>query len=233
MAQSKKHKNKKTKKNRPIVITSIIAVVVVIAIILIVSLGTSQKPEKTQYAAVVNDEKIEMAYLDKMYNGVDPMVRMQLTKFQFLNMSLIPDVLLYQEVQKAEVIVTDEEVQIEINKSLVSMGLTMETLSAQLMSVNSSYDEYKTFTKRRMETMKFINEKFPAPTVTDEEARTFFEDNNEAFKTNLGENVTYEVVSEGIKMGIGMESQKALVMDYVNDLRKSAKILVSNELLKS
>ena len=124
MAQSKKQKNsKKSRKNKQIIITSMIAVVVLVVIVLIVTMGTSQQKKSTTTAAVVNGEKIEMAYLDKMYNTIDPTVKMQLTKFDFLNMSIIPDTLLYQEVKKAGMTVTDEEVQADIDASLASMGI--------------------------------------------------------------------------------------------------------------
>jgi len=234
MAQSKKHKNsKKSRKNKQIIITSIIAILVLIVIVMIVTMGTSKQTESTTYAAVVNDEKIEMAYVDKMYNTIDPTVKMQLTKFDFLNMSIIPDTLLYQEVQKAGMTVTDEEVQADIDASLLSMGISNEDLNAQLAAVNSSYDEFYGMTRKKLETLKYVNDNFLPLDVTDEEAKAFFDENVEAFKYNLGENVTYELVSEGIKVGIQIESQKAMVMEKVNELRKSAKILVNNKLLES
>lgn len=232
MAQKSKNKHGKSNNNRQIIIASVLALMVLAAIIVAVVLGTEKQP-KTQYAAIVNGEKIEMAYVDRMYNTIDPIVRMELTKLDFLNLSIIPDVLLYQEVQKAGITATDEEVQADIENTLFSFGLTKEELDSQLAEVNSSYSEFESMTKRKLETLKYVNENFIPPAVTEDEAIAFYHENEEAFKYNLGENVTYELVAEGIKTGIGIETQKAMVMEKVDELRKTAKILVNNALLQS
>lgn len=228
---SKGNKDKKPK-NRQIMITSIIAIIVLAVIVLMVAMGTGEE-QKAQYAAKVNGEKIEMEYVNKIYNGLDPMARAQMTKFDLLNNSIIPDALLYQEVQNSGVIVTEEEVMADINNTLLSAGMTIDDLNSQLEAANTSFEEFKSLTRKRLETLKYVNENFAPPEVSEEEAKSFYDENLDAFRQNLGENVTYGMVAEGIKMGIQMESQQAMVMDYVKDLRSSAKILVNNDLLQS
>ncbi|MFC1722664.1 peptidylprolyl isomerase [Nanoarchaeota archaeon] len=133
---TKKHKHPKHKKERPNWILGAVIFVVLVAVVygIIVLLGKAGTAEP-KVAAYVNDEPITTAYLNEQYDRIPAEYKAFVTKLVLLNQT-INEVLLLQQAEKAGVVVTEEEVQAEINKAVEAAGLEPGMLEAKLAEQN-------------------------------------------------------------------------------------------------
>ena len=178
--------------------------------------------------AVVNGQKISLDDLNANYNTLHPQVKEQISKMQFLNETLIPQVLILQEGDKKEIVTSDEEVTFVIQDILTTQNLTAEQLQTQLQQFNLHDEQFKDMIKKRIVIAKVLNVSLPQAVVSDEEVKAFFDTNKEPIISMYG-NVTFVEVQEGIKQYIITQKQQEILQQYVISLRANAKITINED----
>ena len=130
------------KKEKPNYLLAVGVLVVLVAIVygIIVLLGKSGEMRAGgDIAALVNDEPITVAHLDDQYSRIPAQYQAFVTKMVLLNQT-INEVLLLQEAKKEGVVITDAEVQAQIDDAMQQAGLTRADLADKLAEQNLTED---------------------------------------------------------------------------------------------
>lgn len=138
----------------------LVAIVVIIAAVMFLTLNNSDVVAKVGNMDITKDELYDT--LVKYYGA------------QTLD-SMITDKIVELESKKANITVTDEEVQDELNKVIASYG-GQQVFEAQLAQSGYTMDAMKSEIKNYLNTVKLIE---PRIQITDEEISTYFEENKD------------------------------------------------------
>ena len=207
------------------VIIGVIVGVLVVSVILLSVLHLLPWQTSSKDAAIVNGERITLKELDVNYNFLNPELRVQVTKEQFLDQTVIPQTLLLQAAQKAGVTVDDTEIETVLMDVLAGQNVTDDVLEAKLAEVGLSKADFTDLVRKRMIIARFLNATFPTPVVTDEEVATFYELNKDAIAATYG-NMTLPELTEGIRTYLVIEKQQFALEEYIVGLRGNATITV-------
>lgn len=154
----------------------VLLVAIVVAIILLVSRSGEMRLTKQGVAATVNGEEITTAYLEERYSQVPPELMGYITKSALLNESIIPETLLLQEAEEKGVVVTEEDIDAEINSALEAAGITEEELVQRLEDQNVTMEYFKEFYKRQLTMNNLLEQEvFSKLVVTDDEVSDFYD----------------------------------------------------------
>jgi foldase protein PrsA len=131
--------------------------------------------------------------------------------------SLINDTLIEQEAKKANVVVTDSEIQAElekVKKDLEAQGMNLDTaLSTQGMSMNDFQENLRM--KQTVE--KILKDDIQ---VSDEDVKKYFEENKELF----GEGAKFEDLEQSIKDQLRSEKLSVEFQTWYSKLKEESDI---------
>src|SRR3989338_4904790 len=134
MAKKSKNRSKRQFKVKKLLPWAFgVLAVVAVALVLMGVINMKKPDAASDNAAYVNGEAITMKELDHSYQYALPEeFKKVMTKWEFLNVSVIPQKLLLQEALRSNVTVSNEEVKMAINELVQFSGLTAEEFEKQL-----------------------------------------------------------------------------------------------------
>lgn len=130
--------------------------------------------------------------------------------------------LLVQEAAKEGLTVSDEDVEIEYQKVVASVG-GIEVLAVALNSMGRSEAELREDLKEQLIIDRFVKDKtkYEELSVSDEEIETYY---NEVSTTNAGEVPPLEEVKEALRSQLLFQKQQQVVSEFIESLRATATI---------
>jgi len=135
--------------------------------------------------------------------------------------NIIKNELLYQECLKSKVEVNDTEInkKFEAAKSQFSSDTEFQQRLAEL---KSNEDLYKSHIKRELAIQRLINQKFK-PAITDEEVKTYYENNLDKFKKDE-KTIGLEEAKENIRRTIGREKIADSYTKFYTEVKANANV---------
>jgi peptidyl-prolyl cis-trans isomerase C len=183
--------------------------------------------ESTGVAVTVNgkdiaeadvDAKIN-AYMDRMASQIPPGMAEQYKKQMRPQVveSMVMEQLLDEQIKKANITVTDNDVNDKLNEIVASQpGMTMETLKERIAAQGQSLEQVKEQIKKTMSYEKLIGN----VEVNDAEAKAFYDENKEDF--NKPEQVKASHILVKV-VPTATPEQKAAAKTKIEGLLKQAK----------
>lgn len=223
MAKKSKHRQKKLKLKRLLPWAFGVLAVAAVALVLMGVINLKKPDAASDTAAYVNGEAITMKELDYSYQYALPEeYKKVMTKWEFLNESVIPQKLLLQEALKSNVTVTNEEVKLAINELVQFSGLTAEEFEQQLKDLNLGWSDVELTYWTRLTIAKFVDRNIiNSVNVTKAELqRAYNKAGLEAENVSLGEATPY------LKEDILLEKQSAALLEFLEQIRQNATILI-------
>ncbi len=184
--EKKDIKRKKSRKIKKSTIKKISAVVVLLAILAVVLYFASRTliPEKA--AAIVNGEKITNQELEQKYSQLPDQYKLFITKEDFLD-QIISVKLLLQEAEKKAVVVSDEEIEAELDAIKAQLP-SEEEFDTLLKQRNMQLSQLKKQISEQLIINKLLNETvFSKVDVSESQIRGYYNNNEEDFKAKEGE----------------------------------------------
>ena len=96
---------------------------------------------------------------------------------------MILERLLDEQVKKAGIIVTDEDVNNRISEVTSQQGMTIDGLKSMLETQGQSFDDFKQQMKKGLSFEKLVDKQVGPVEINDTEARAYYEENKEDFNT--------------------------------------------------
>jgi len=96
---------------------------------------------------------------------------------------MILERLLDEQVKKAGIIVTDEDVNNRISEVTSQQGMTIDGLKSMLETQGQSFDDFKQQMKKGLSFEKLVDKQVGPVEINDAEARAYYEENEEDFNT--------------------------------------------------
>jgi hypothetical protein len=124
--------------------------------------------------------------------------------------------LLYQECEKNNISVTDDEINQKFDKEKSKFASEEEYLKSKNVDASMRKSEIK----RELAIQRLINQKF-APTITDKEIEKYYKDNADKYQ-----DVKLEQVKDEIKKQLGREKIADAYNQFYAELKSKAKIEV-------
>lgn len=147
---------------------------------------------------------------------------------------IITKILLLDEAQNRNITITMNDAEEKLTSSYVQNGFSKEQFEEKLIELGTTYDE----TLERFTDELTINEMLTNEIsnldiqVSDEEAKTFFEDNRNVIQTQFGNSTVYDDVSSQITENLLQQKRQQIVLDFVEDLRSNAMIMIYQDKLQ-
>lgn len=147
---------------------------------------------------------------------------------------IITKILLLDEAQNRNITITMNDAEEKLTSSYVQNGFSKEQFEEKLIELGTTYDE----TLERFTDELIINEMLTNEIsnidiqVSDEEAKTFFEDNRNVIQTQFGNSTVYDDVSSQITENLLQQKRQQIVLDFVEDLRSNAMIMIYQDKLQ-
>ncbi len=189
--ENKKEEKKKNKKKIKIKTFLILALITLLIAVVLVFVNIDKILPKTQdktinIAAIVNGEIISLEDLDKQYDKLSSQEKSIVPK-EFLLEVIIDNKLLLQKADEKNIIVTDNEIDSEINR-LKTQFPSEESFNQFLESQGMTSQKLKEITIEQLKIKKILDqEAFKQITVTDSEIKKYYEENTDQFKAKEGE----------------------------------------------
>ncbi len=199
--------------------------VLAIAIVIMEVINLKKPASPSEIAAYVNNEAITMKELDYSYQYSLPLEYQEImTKWQFLNSSIIPQKLLLQEAIKSNVTVSNEEVQRAISELVELSGISREEFEEQLEELNLGWADVELTYWTRLTIGKFIDGAiFKGVNVTKTELQRAYDRDKEAF---MEENISMEEATPYLRQELLSEKQSAALLEYLETIRNNATIVI-------
>ncbi len=183
--ESKKKEKEKKSIKKYLVLASIVVLIAIILIFVNIGKIIPKKQSTGGIAAIVNGEVITIEELDTQYNRFSPEEKNIISK-EFLLDALIDNKLLLQKAAEKIIIVTDLEIESEINKlkaQFQSEELFNQFLEGQGMTIN----KLREITIEQLKIRKVLNqEAFGEIEVTDYEIGKYYQENIGQFTAKEG-----------------------------------------------
>lgn len=175
-----------------------------------------QQPAAQSEPAVVVSVNGEEIYDVQVYQMIEQMrMQNQPADEETIIRNLIQMELLVQEADNRNITFTDAEAEDEI-RGLLGEHMSLDDLKTQLGPQYSTILEEQ---KQQMKVIELAHQEADI-NVTEEEAQAFFEENREM----INPDVSYEEVSEEIKLFIQQQKLNNVLMAFVNELEEKADI---------
>ncbi len=176
----------------------------------------------------VNGEQITAKDVEKYYEKIPAQSRENITKDQVLE-ALVDQKLLLQEAGKKGIAATDEEVDKYLGQVKTLGGLNENTLKQEISKSGYTVDEYRNNVKDLLTESKLLNQELDLKNIqaSDEEVNNFIQKNKDELQDILSEGNSTEIESmlkSRVKLKLTQEKQQVLVKEYIESLRKKAKI---------
>lgn len=180
---TKKKKPKKMKKRTIKKISAIIVLVAILAVVLYFAFETL-KPE--QSIAIVNDEIITKQGFEQKYAQLPDQYKLFITKDAFLD-QIINVKLLLQEAQEQAIVVSEDEIETEIN-NIKRQAPTEEAFQQLLKQRNIKLSELKEQVSEQLTINKLLNETVLSKIeIRDSKIEDYYNANKDDFKAKEGE----------------------------------------------
>lgn len=225
-SRKKKTNIKKSHKGTYLGITLVVLVALIVAIALMrydaEDKGSGNNPQTTsgENAAVVNGVPILMSTLEERYEELPAVLKQTTTRADVLN-QMVEEELVNQQAESYGITVDDEEVIANLNQMLVQNRLTLEQFEQSLQEQGVKFDEFVEIYRQRLLVSKLFNATILSNVdVSVEEARQYYEDNEESFQQEeqvearhilVNDSETADEILEMIEQG---EEFGALAMEY-------------------
>jgi len=180
------NKKKKPKKMKKSTIKKISAVVILIAVLATV-LYFAFKTLKPQGAiATINGEIITKQELDQKYSQLPEQYQLFITKEDFLD-QMINVKLLLQEAKKQAIVISEEEIEFELN-NLKKQTSTEEEFNELLKQRNIELEDLRKQINEQLTINKLLNETvFSKIEISDSKIKQYYEANPDSFEAKEGE----------------------------------------------
>lgn len=224
MAKKSKNRSKRQFKVKKLLPWAFgVLAVVAVALVLMGVINMKKPDAASDNAAYVNGEAITMKELDYSYQYALPEeYKKVMTKWEFLNESVIPQKLLLQEALRSNVTVSNEEVKMAINELVQFSGLTAEEFEKQLDELKLGWSDVELTYWTRLTIAKFVDENvLNTVNVTKAELQRAYN------KAELeAENVSLEEATPYLKEDILLEKQSAALLEFLGGLRQNATVVI-------
>ncbi|QLH06206.1 hypothetical protein [Nitrosopumilus ureiphilus] len=147
---------------------------------------------------------------------------------------IITKVLLLDEAQKRDIVVTMIDAEEKLTASYVQNGLSKEQFEEKLGEFGTTYDQ----TLDRFRDELIINEMLTSEIsnvdiqISDEEAKIFFDDNEDMIKAQVGNSTVFDDISSQIKTNLLQQKQQQMALDFIENLESKAMIITYQEKLQ-
>lgn len=186
---------------------------------------TAQGGENT-IVAEVNGEEILLGEVQEAQAVIQAQSGQMVQESALLD-QLVTKELLLQEADDRGVSVTRQEAQSSLEQQITQNGMTIDQFKQRLQSQDSTYDETLALYQDQITIDALLQEEIASTevTVSDSEAQTFFDENIDSIKNQLGEDAAFEDVSDLIKNTITQQKQQGIVTDFISQLKSDAEII--------
>ncbi len=181
--------------------------------------------------AEINDEVIRL-------NEVEDTVQAYLSQGQQLGKSaaldrIIVETLLVDEAESRDISFTLDEAEEQLTNTYQQSGLTKQQFEQRLEQLGTTYEKTIEMYRSQMIINDLLTQELSDSqiTVTDEEAKLFYDQNLDVIKSQMGNTTVFEDVSPQIKSTLKQQKQQQLVSDFIEDLRDDAMILTYKDRL--
>jgi len=217
----KKIKKKKMRKIKKSTIKKISAVIVLIAVLAAVLYFAFRTLKPEQVIATVNDEIITNHELEQKYDQLPDQYKLFITKDDFLD-QIINVKLLLQEAKKQAIIVSEDEIETEID-NLKKQAPTEEAFEELLKQQNMDLNELKKQLDEQLAINKLLNQTVISKIeITESKIREYYKNNQDYFEEN---NISYDQAKEQIKQILLADLSNNAIEIYINQLRSDATII--------
>lgn len=217
-------------KRKHMVVVSVIVAILLIAGLLLTFLHVLPWKVNQGDAAIVNGERLSVKEAAEAYSVLPQPIKDQFSEFQFLNETVIPQMLIVQEAARRGITVSDDEVSTVTEEILSSQNFTEEQLVARLQEMGLTQDSLRVMITKRILITKTLNATVPPQMVSEEEIKTFFSTNKDYFASTYG-NITLVDAHDAIKNYLLSQKEQAALQQYVDSLRANSTIIINADLL--
>lgn len=181
--------------------------------------------------AEINDEVIR---LDEVEDTIDTYLSQgqQLGKSAALD-RLIVETLLIDEAETRDIAVTIEEAEEQLTNTYKQSGLTEVQFEQRLEQLGTTYDKTLEMYKDQLIINELLSQELSDTeiTVSDQEAKLFYDQNSDMIKSQMGNATVFEDVSPQIKNTLQQQKQQQFVSDFIEELKDDAMILTYKDRL--
>lgn len=197
----------------------VIVALAVIAVFAMQAFGlmtiTDEEPQTQEFsgevAATVGGEDIYVEQLERRHALFQVTANPMITQQQVLEF-LIEEEVLRQEAESLGIDVSEEELSQAEQQLLTGSGMTREELSLQLSQQGASYDDLLAYYSAGIRSTELAEQEIfsDVPEPTTEEARAFYDENQEQFITPNTADVRQIILAQGEGEDRSEESQQVL-----------------------
>lgn len=181
--------------------------------------------------AEINDEVIR---LDEVEDTIDTYLSQgqQLGKSAALD-RIIVETLLIDEAETRDIAVTLDEAEEQLTSTYKQSGLTKAQFEQRLEQLGTTYDKTLEMYKDQLIINELLSQELSDTeiTVSDQEAKLFYDQNSDMIKSQMGNATVFEDVSPQIKNTLQQQKQQQFVSDFIEELKDDAMILTYKERL--
>ena len=158
------------------------------ALCFLIAINAHARKTVDQIVAIVNEDVITLYDLDRaMAPSLDKLKNAHNREFAYAELKqstledLVDETLLKQEIKKAKIEVSDEELAGFIHNILTNNQITLDQLKSEVHSKGKTFEEYKQEITDEIERIRFIQRNFSSNIeVSDEEVAAFIKKENGA-----------------------------------------------------
>lgn len=217
---NKNNKKKKSKKIDKSIIKKAVTLVVLIAILTVILYFAIKTLNPKKNIAEVNGEIITNQQLEEQYNQLPDQYKMFITKEDFLD-QMINVKLLLQEAKKQEILVSETEIEEELN-TIKEQAETEEEFNDMLKQSNTNLEELKKQINDQLIINKLLDETVISKIdIRDSQIEDYYKKNEAYFKEN---NLVYSGAKEQIEQMLLNDLSNTAIQIYINQLRSGAVI---------
>jgi len=146
---------------------------------------------------------------------------------------IITKVLLLEEAQKRDIIITMIDAEEKLTASYIQNGLSKEQFEEKLGEFGTTYDQTLDRFREELIINKMLTNEISNVDIqiSDEEAKIFLDDNKDMIKTQVGNNTIFDDVSSQIKTNLLQQKQQQVVLDFIENLESKAIVIKYQEKL--
>jgi len=192
--------------------------------------GTLQ-PTTNEVVATVNGQEVSLETLTKEYEfffllgGLPDTYKEIITKENFLNSSLIAEVLILQEANKLGISVDMAESEAVFLSSIETSNIDLEDFKNTLNSVGLTFEEANKYFNYQLVSFKLLNQTvLGGIEVSDEEILLAYEENKELIEA---QGQTFEDLKGDLKNLMLEQKQREAAQSYLAYLRDSANVEIT------
>ncbi|HIH05250.1 TPA: hypothetical protein HA281_05810 [Candidatus Woesearchaeota archaeon] len=233
MARKKKRPSSR-KRSLPrwqIILVAVLGIIIIGALAIVVAafIHGMFKVPRTETVATVNGEPVSARELDYSYGAAVPQpYRQFVSKWQFLNESIIPQKLLLQEAVRQGYSASDGEVRVAIDAFLRESGMTPGQLDEAMKESGMEQRDMEATVHARLTISRFVNATIlPSIKVSRDEVEDAY-DGNDLGARNLSLEQAYPLIEQQL---LAMKQGDA-ILAHINSLRAHANITIFIEQAK-